>query len=145
MKRRWTASLCFAACLVAAAAGAQQRPLLTEDPEPIGTGRVLIEGGVDLALSQKYPASGLEGTLWRVPMLGVSIGLSPNAELQFDGSLFDHLSIDERHPAPLGGLPAGASEDRVVEIVGLVGPVGEVDEGGSQLIFSAHDCPPRFR
>ena len=28
-------------------AGAQQRPLVTEDPEPIGAGRVLLEGGID--------------------------------------------------------------------------------------------------
>jgi hypothetical protein len=90
--------------LAAASASAQQRPLLTEDPEPIGMGRVLIEGGIDLALSQKYPASGLEGRLWRVPVLGVSIGISPFAELQFDGSLFDRLQIGERKPAPLANL-----------------------------------------
>ena len=30
-------------------ASAQQRPLVTEDPEPIGAGRVLIEGGIDYA------------------------------------------------------------------------------------------------
>jgi hypothetical protein len=104
MKRRWIAPLLVAACLAAAPAAAQQRPLLTEDPEPIGTGRLLIEGGVDAALSQKYPASGLEGTLWRTPVLGVSIGLSPIAELQFDGSLFDTLQISQRHPAPLSHL-----------------------------------------
>jgi hypothetical protein len=33
--------------LVPAVALAQQRPLVTEDPETIGAGRVLIEGGVD--------------------------------------------------------------------------------------------------
>ena len=27
----------------------QQRPLATEDPETIGAGRVLLEGGVELA------------------------------------------------------------------------------------------------
>src|SRR5262249_7986097 len=31
------------------AAFAQQRPLVTEDPEPIGAGRILIEGGIDYA------------------------------------------------------------------------------------------------
>src|SRR5205085_8682923 len=33
----WLAAPCFA----------QQRPLLTEDPEPIGAGRILVEGGLD--------------------------------------------------------------------------------------------------
>jgi hypothetical protein len=104
MTRRWIALIFLAAGLAAVPAGAQQRPLLTEDPEPIGTGRVLIEGGVDVALRQKYPASGLEGTLWRAPVLGVSIGLSPIAELQFDGSIVDTLLISKRTAAPLSNL-----------------------------------------
>jgi hypothetical protein len=104
MTRAWIAPLLVGACLAAAPAAAQQRPLLTEDPEPIGTGRVLIEGGVDVALSQKYPASGLEGRLWRTPVVGVSIGISPIAELQFDGSLFDTLLIGKRKVAPLSNL-----------------------------------------
>ncbi|MBM4185500.1 MAG: hypothetical protein FJ207_14990 [Gemmatimonadetes bacterium] len=83
---------------------AQQRPLLTEDPEPIGAGRVLIESGIDFARAQKYPASGLEGKLWRVPTLGLSIGLSTIAELQIDGSVLETLAIDQRRPAPLSSL-----------------------------------------
>ena len=104
MTRGWIAPLFVAAWVTAVPAGAQQRPLLTEDPEPIGTGRVLIEGGVDVALSQKYPASGLEGRLWRAPVIGVSVGISPIAELQFDGSLFDTLLISQRNAAPLSHL-----------------------------------------
>jgi hypothetical protein len=84
---------------------AQQRPLLTEDPEPIGAGRLLIEAGVDFASGQQYPASGLEGTLWRVPTLGLSFGISSIAELQFDGGPFTTLAITERNPdAPLAPL-----------------------------------------
>jgi hypothetical protein len=37
-------------------------------------------------------------------VLGLSIGLSPIAELQFDGSLFDTLLIGKRSPAPLSNL-----------------------------------------
>ena len=85
-------------------AAAQQRPLATEDPEPIGAGRILLEGGVQFSKEQEYKVSGLEGDLWRVPMLGISFGLSSIAELQIDGSLFDHLSIDRRYQAPLSGL-----------------------------------------
>jgi len=86
----------------AAPAAAQQRPLNTEDPEPIGAGRLLIEGGVDFAADNEYPVSGLRGDLWRIPTLGLSIGISQIAELQIDGALYNHLSIDSRNPnAPL--------------------------------------------
>jgi hypothetical protein len=87
---------------VAGSASAQQRPLLTEDPEPVGAGRVLIEGGLDLAADQQYPASGLEGSLLRLPTIGLSFGLSSIAELQIDGGLYDRLNINTRDPdAPL--------------------------------------------
>ena len=88
--------------LFATPVAAQQRPLVTEDPEPIGAGRLLIEGGVDFAADQQYPVSGLRGDLWRIPTLGLSIGISQIAELQIDGGLYNHLSIDSRNPnAPL--------------------------------------------
>jgi len=83
---------------------AQQRPLVTEDPEPIGAGRVLLESGIDFAHDQFYPVSGLRGDLWRIPTIGISIGLSSIAELQIDGGLYNHLSISERHSAPLSSL-----------------------------------------
>jgi Putative MetA-pathway of phenol degradation len=84
-------------------AGAQQRPLVTEDPEPIGAGRVLIEGGIDGAHNQEYPVSGLKGNLWRVPTIGVSVGISSIAEFQIDGG-FNYLSITDRRIAPLTSL-----------------------------------------
>src|SRR5256885_7468239 len=80
---------------------AQQRPLVTEDPETIGAGRLLIEGGIDFAHDQQYPVSGLEGNLWRIPTIGLSFGLSSIAELQIDGGVNNHLSITKRVPAPL--------------------------------------------
>jgi hypothetical protein len=86
------------------AAVAQQRPLTTEDPEPIGAGRILIEGGVEAAHNQQYPVSGLKGNLWRVPTVGISIGISSIAEFQIDGGLYDKLSIHERRDAPLSNL-----------------------------------------
>ena len=85
-------------------ASAQQRPLVTEDPEPIGAGRVLIEGGIDGAHNQEYPVSGLKGNLWRIPTIGISIGLSSIAELQIDGGFFNYLTITDRRPAPLSSL-----------------------------------------
>jgi hypothetical protein len=83
---------------------AQQRPLVTEDPEPIGAGRILFEGGFDIVHDQPYPVSGLEGNLLRLPTLGVSFGLSSIAELQIDGGLYDHLHITARRDAPLSSL-----------------------------------------
>ena len=85
-------------------AAAQQRPLITEDPEPIGAGRVLLEGGIDAARGVEYPVSGLQGNLWRIPTVGISVGISSIAELQIDGGLYDKLSITERRIAPLSHL-----------------------------------------
>jgi len=103
----------------AEAAYAQQRPLVTEDPEPVGAGRVLLESGVDLLHGQHYPVSGLEGDLVRVPTVGVSVGLSSIAELQIDGGLHEQLSITKRNPAPLSSLlnVTGESTSDVSDIV----------------------------
>jgi hypothetical protein len=84
-----------------ATAHAQQRPLVTEDPETIGAGLILLEGGFDYQRSVESPVSGLEGHLLRLPTLGVSFGLGPSAELQIDGGLYSRLSITSREPAPL--------------------------------------------
>jgi hypothetical protein len=90
-----------AACLHAAPATAQQRPLVTEDPETIGGGRILIEAGVETARDIFLPGSGLTGHRLKAPTLGVSIGLSSIAELQIDGALYQRLEITGREPAPL--------------------------------------------
>jgi hypothetical protein len=91
-------------------AHAQQRPLVTEDPEPVGAGRVLIEGGVDAAHDLSYPVSGLKGNLWRLPTIGISVGISSIAELQIDGG-HDRLTIASRNPnAPLASLLTATGE-----------------------------------
>ena len=90
--------------LVTGRAEAQQRPLVTEDPETIGSGLVLIEGGVDYGHEIFYPVSGLTGNLLRLPTLGVSFGVSSIAEIQVDGGLYNRLSITRRQPAPGSGL-----------------------------------------
>ena len=88
----------------ASSAAAQQRPLVTEDPETIGSGLVLIEGGVDYQREIFYPVSGLQGNLVRLPTLGVSFGLSSIAELQIDGGLYNRLTVTERRDGPLAGM-----------------------------------------
>jgi hypothetical protein len=98
---------------------AQQRPLVTEDPETIGAGRMLIEAGIDFGRSMEYPASGLEGHLFRVPLIGISVGLSSIAEIQIDGGLYNHLNITSREPAPLSGMvtATGDSTSSVEDMV----------------------------
>jgi len=88
----------------AAAASAQQRPLTTEDPETIGAGRVLVEAGLDYSREAEYPVSGLEGNLFRFPLIGISVGISSIAEIQIDGGLYNRLTITARNPAPLSDL-----------------------------------------
>jgi len=100
-------------------AAAQQRPLVTEDPETIGAGRLLLETGLDYGKSVKYPASGLEGDLLRFPLIGISVGLSSIAEIQIDGGLYNHLNITSRESAPLSDMvtATGDSTSSVEDMV----------------------------
>jgi hypothetical protein len=106
--------------MLGARAEAQQRPLVTEDPETIGSGLVLLEGGFDQQREVNYPVSGLTGNLLRLPTLGVSFGLSSIAELQIDGGLYNRLTVTARQEAPLSsqldftGDSTSAVEDLVV-------------------------------
>jgi hypothetical protein len=99
-------TLLFTVVMLLAASGAfaQQRPLVTEDPETIGAGRVLLEGGIEHLRDAIYPVSGLEGDLTRVPLVGISIGVSSIAEIQIDQASFSHLTIKSRRSGPLTGL-----------------------------------------
>jgi hypothetical protein len=84
---------------------AQSRPLVTEDPETVPAGNLLLEAGVDHDRDAIYPASGLRGNLWRLGTFGLSIGVSSIAEVQIDGGLMNRLTILEDDPlAPLAGM-----------------------------------------
>jgi hypothetical protein len=85
-------------------AAAQQRPLVTEDPETIGAGRILLEAGLDYSRDVFFPVSGLEGNLLSVPTVGISIGVSSIAEIQFDGGFYRRLTITDQQPAPFTGV-----------------------------------------
>jgi len=105
LRFRYFLGVLIALILFPPTALAQQRPLMTEDPETIGAGRVLIEGGIDYSWDVEYPASGLKGDLLRVPLLGFSVGVSSIAEIQIDGGFHNHLNITGRDPsAPLAGM-----------------------------------------
>jgi Putative MetA-pathway of phenol degradation len=84
-----------------APASAQQRPNITEDPETIGSGRLLFEAGVEYDREAKFPLSGLTGNLLSVPTMGISIGLSSIAELQIDGGAYLGMTITDQVDAPL--------------------------------------------
>src|SRR5215831_12021124 len=82
--------------LGAGCAQAQQRPLITEDVDIITPGSLRIQAGVDFMQRARYPVSGLEGDLTRAPVIGVSIGLAPNVEVQVMGVGQNFLSINSR-------------------------------------------------
>jgi hypothetical protein len=106
--------------LAAGRADAQQRPLVTEDPETIGSGLVLIEGGIDLQRDVAFPVSGLTGNLLRLPTFGVSFGVSSIAEIQIDGGLYSRLTVTSRDgAAPLAGL-LDFTGDRTTDFEDLV-------------------------
>jgi hypothetical protein len=97
-------SLAAVLCTMPSFALAQQRPLVTEDPETIGAGRILLEAGLDYARDAEYPVSGLKGHLRRFPLIGISLGVGSVGEVQIDGGLYNHLSITDRVPAPLSHM-----------------------------------------
>ncbi|MBI2827959.1 MAG: transporter [Acidobacteria bacterium] len=126
------AVLLFLAC----PAFAQQRPLVTEDPETVGEGQVLVEAGFDYVRDAVYPVSGLEGHLLRAPLIGVSVGVSSIAEIQMDGGFYNRLSIERRFAAPLDRLvTATGDETSSVEDFVIGAKVRLVPEGVSRPSF----------
>jgi hypothetical protein len=104
MRRIVSCCVLIGLLLFAARADAQQRPLVTEDPETVGSGLVLLEAGFDHGQDIFYPVSGLTGNLLRVPTLGISFGVSSIAEIQIDGGLYNRLKVTDFDFAPLSSL-----------------------------------------
>jgi Putative MetA-pathway of phenol degradation len=91
--------------MLARPAFAQSRPLVTEDPETVPAGNILLEAGIDYAQDVAYPVSGLRGNLWRIGTFGLSFGVSSIAEIQLDGGLRNRLAITTFDPtAPLAHM-----------------------------------------
>ena len=106
--------------LAAGHADAQQRPLVTEDPETIGAGLVLLEAGLDYQREVVFPVSGLTGNLLRLPTFGVSFGVSSIAEVQIDGGVYNRLTVTSRRAsAPLAGM-LDFTGDRTTSVEDLV-------------------------
>jgi hypothetical protein len=101
-----------------APAAAQQRPLTVEDPEPIGTGRVLVEGGLAYEPGIETPIYGLGGDQWRLPAVGLSFGIGSIAEFQLDSG-YNRLRVTKRVGGPLESLLGftGDSTSAVEDVV----------------------------
>src|SRR6266581_9808591 len=89
----FTAAFIFGVSVIA---HAQQRPLITEDVDIIPPGSLRISAGVDFVQKARFPVSGLNGDLTRVGVIGISIGLAPNVEVQVEGVAQNFLSINSR-------------------------------------------------
>ena len=83
--------------LLPLSASAQQRPLVTEDPETIGAGRSSSKAASTTAATPSSRYRGFRDIV-RFPLIGVSIGVSSIAEIQIDGGFYNRLSITERAP-----------------------------------------------
>ena len=94
---------------------AQQRPLKTEDPETVGSGRALIEAGLDYNRDAFLPVSGLRGNHLTMPAFGLSLGVSSIAEIQIDWGIYQQLSITDRVAgaplAPILQLDGDSTDD----------------------------------
>jgi hypothetical protein len=136
MKTSVVTSVVCALVLSAGAAFAQQRPLVTEDPETVGAGNVLIEAGFDSLRGVQYPASGLEGDLLRLGTFGVSFGFSSILELQIDGGFYDRLKISSIEPAPLSDkLDFTGDTTHDVEDIVVATKIRVVSEGPGRPSF----------
>ena len=113
---------------------AQQRPLVTEDPQVIGRGRLLIEAGIETGSGVFYPVSGLTGDRLAVP-IGISLGLGDVAELQIDSG-YQSLSVQRRDAAPLSGrVREGDRLSDVLDVV-LATKINVVSEGPRRPAFA---------
>ncbi len=91
-------------------AHAQQRPLITEDVDIIPPGSLRLEAGVDFMQKARFPVSGLSGDLTRVGVIGITVGLAPNVEVQVEGVAQNFLSINSQGPSTIPlNLAAGAN------------------------------------
>ena len=97
MKRLFGSTVLAASVLlVAGNAHAQSRPLVTEDPETVPAGYILLEAGVDFLNGITYPGSGLAGNLLKLGTFGLlrlCLPLLPDATERVGVPLIATLSI----------------------------------------------------
>lgn len=79
----------------------QQRPLQTEDPNILESGRASLEFGFDFLQDAKFPVSGLRGDQTGLGVMGLHISLAGVAEVQMDWTAHNLLSVTEAVAAPV--------------------------------------------
>lgn len=92
---------------------AQPWPFRTEDPALVAPGAVAARLGVEVGGGREYPASGLSGTVVRLPV-ALRLGLG-RAELSVEGG-YEILSIDDFASAPLDSM-LDLSGDRTHDVI----------------------------
>jgi hypothetical protein len=75
---------------------AQQRPLVTEDVEPVKPGVVRFDAGFDFLQDKDYTVSGLNGDLARLGVVSLTFGLASNVEAEIGGPIRNRLSINRQ-------------------------------------------------
>jgi hypothetical protein len=80
--------------LFAGVASAQQRPLLTEDPQLIAEGMVVSDFGFGYQHRARFPVSGLTGDLYSILENGLHFGLDKRAEFQMTGVVQNYLRLE---------------------------------------------------
>ncbi|HEY2931770.1 MAG TPA: hypothetical protein VGK99_08465 [Acidobacteriota bacterium] len=93
--------LCLAFAATLTTAFAQQRPLITEIPDPVAEGKVRLEAGIEFLQNQPFSLTGLRGDSSRFGVIGSRFGLGSRVEFQIQGVAQDFLSIKARSSAPL--------------------------------------------
>lgn len=93
-------SFAFVLLLCAGEATAQQRPLITEDVDIIAPGSLRLEAGIDFFQNAKFPVVGITGDQTRIGVIGITIGLSPNVEVQIEGVAQNFVSVNTRSANP---------------------------------------------
>ena len=86
----------------------QARPLITEDVEIIRPGTIRLQAGIGFQQDQDFSISGLNGDITKVGEIGIRIGLSPNVEMQIDGTVQQFLSINGSFRDSIVPLELGA-------------------------------------
>jgi hypothetical protein len=94
----------------------QARPLLTEDVEIVRPGTVRLQAGIAFQQDQDFALSGLNGDITRVGDFGIRIGVSPNVEVQIDGTFQQFLSINGSFAPPLVPLDLGTKANDTQDV-----------------------------
>lgn len=96
---------------------AQQRPLQTDEPDPIAVGRVRVGIGIEFLQGERFTLPGLKGDLTRAGVANVQVGVGEFAEFQLSGVLQNFLSVSERTPPLIPSTFSGNSTNDFGDLI----------------------------